>query len=163
MTDTPHTTRPPQSGFSLIEALVALLVLSVGLLGLAGLQLLGMQSSHSAYQRTVASVIATDAGERLWIKLAEEGGALTEADVESVRDDWRDDWMHQAGTDEDGNHAVSLPGMSDANITCENDNVCVISVRWAEGRFQEQGQNQEDETRFDYRVRLPVNITNGNS
>ncbi|MCG5493557.1 type IV pilus modification protein PilV [Ectothiorhodospira variabilis] len=162
MTHMPHTTRSLQNGFSLIEALVALLVLSVGLLGLAGLQLLGMQSSHSAYQRTVASVIAADAGERLWIKLA-EGGELTQADVQAVRDDWRDHWQHQAGTDADGNYPVSLPGMSDADITCENnnddDNVCVISVRWAEGRFEEL----DDESRFDYRVRLPVDITDGNS
>ncbi|AHK79224.1 pilus assembly protein PilV [Ectothiorhodospira haloalkaliphila] len=148
-----------QTGFSLIEALVALLVLSVGLLGLAGLQLLGMQSSHSAYQRTVASVIAADAGERLWIKLAEEGGELTQADVQAVRDDWRDHWQHQAGADADGNYPVSLPGMSDASITCDNDNVCLISVRWSEGRFDEPG----DESQFEYRVRLPVDITNGSS
>ncbi|MCG5520217.1 type IV pilus modification protein PilV [Ectothiorhodospira sp. 9905] len=160
MTPMPSITHSPQTGFSLVESLVALLVLSVGLLGLAGLQLLGMQSSHSAYQRTVASVIATDAGERLWIELSEKGGELTESDVESVRDDWRDDWMHQAGPDADGNHPVSLPGMNDADITCDlSDNVCVISVRWAEGRFDEQN----DESRFDYRVRLPVDITSGSS
>ena len=161
MTPMPSITHSPQTGFSLIEALVALLVLSVGLLGLAGLQLLGMQSSHSAYQRTVASVIATDAGERLWLRLAENQGELTLADVADVRDDWRSHWLHQAGTDADGNHPVSLPGMNDADVNCDlSDNVCVISVRWTEGRFAAESG---DESRFEYRVRLPVEITNGSS
>jgi type IV pilus assembly protein PilV len=43
-----------QKGFSLIEALVAFLILSVGMLGIASLQTMSLKSGHSAAMRTVA-------------------------------------------------------------------------------------------------------------
>jgi len=43
---------------SLIEVLVALLVLSIGLLGLAALQTVSLQGGQSAYYRTQASNLA---------------------------------------------------------------------------------------------------------
>ena len=58
-------------GFTLIEVLVALLVLSVGLLGLAGLQLHALQYAHSSYQRTLVNIQALDMAERMWTHLAE--------------------------------------------------------------------------------------------
>lgn len=57
------------NGFTLLETLIALLVLSFGLLGLAGLQLKTLQSSHSSYQRGLANIIAADAVERLWANM----------------------------------------------------------------------------------------------
>ena len=52
-------------GFTLIEVLVALLVLSIGLLGIAGLQLSSVRDNHSAYLRTQASVLANDILDRM--------------------------------------------------------------------------------------------------
>lgn len=49
-----------QSGFTLIEVLVAIMVLSLGLLGLAGLQATSLQANHSAYLRSQASVLSYD-------------------------------------------------------------------------------------------------------
>lgn len=43
-----------QSGFSLIEALVAFMILSVGMLGVASLQTISLKSGHTALLRTVA-------------------------------------------------------------------------------------------------------------
>jgi len=45
-------------GMSLIEVLVALLVLSIGLLGLAALQTVSLQGGQNAYYRTQASNLA---------------------------------------------------------------------------------------------------------
>jgi type IV pilus assembly protein PilV len=53
------------TGFTLIEVLVSLVVLSVGLLGLAGLQMLNLRASHSAYLRTQASLAAYDMLDRM--------------------------------------------------------------------------------------------------
>ncbi|MEE4301132.1 MAG: type IV pilus modification protein PilV [Pseudomonadales bacterium] len=44
----------PSAGFSLIEILVAVLIVSVGVLGVAGLQLVSLQNNTSAMYRTQA-------------------------------------------------------------------------------------------------------------
>jgi len=54
-----------QSGVSLLEVLIAVLVLSVGLLGIAGLQTANLRNTQSAHQRTVAVLLATSMGERI--------------------------------------------------------------------------------------------------
>lgn len=54
-----------QKGFSLLEVLVALLILSVGLIGLAGLQLTGVQNGRDAYYRSQAIVLAYDIADRM--------------------------------------------------------------------------------------------------
>ncbi|OUD14179.1 type IV pilus modification protein PilV [Thioflexithrix psekupsensis] len=48
------------NGFTMIEMLVALLVLSVGLLGIAALQTTGQQANYRAYVRTQATWLAYD-------------------------------------------------------------------------------------------------------
>lgn len=56
---TPSCARPLQHhGTSLIEVLVALVVLSVGLLGLAGLQLNALKLNQTAMQRSEATLFA---------------------------------------------------------------------------------------------------------
>ncbi len=52
-------------GFSLIEVLVALLVLSIGLLGLAALQTTGLALNHQSYERTQAVLQAYDIIDRM--------------------------------------------------------------------------------------------------
>lgn len=52
-------------GFSLIEVLIALLVLSIGLLGLAALQTIGLKFTHESYQRTQAVLQAYDIIDRI--------------------------------------------------------------------------------------------------
>ncbi len=60
-----HGSRSSERGATLIEVLVALLVLSVGLLGLAGLQMTSLQSNQSAYYRSQATVLAYDITDRM--------------------------------------------------------------------------------------------------
>lgn len=57
--------RKSQQGFSLLEALVTIVVLAVGLLGLAFLQAQGLQLNTSAYSRTQASILASDIIDRM--------------------------------------------------------------------------------------------------
>lgn len=62
--------RPWQSGLSLIEVLVALVLLSIGLLGLAGLQASGMRVGQSSMQRSQAAQLAHDMVERMRANVA---------------------------------------------------------------------------------------------
>lgn len=52
-------------GFTLIEVLVAMLVLAIGLLGLAGLQSRMINSQFEAYQRAQALTLAEDMANRI--------------------------------------------------------------------------------------------------
>ena len=61
----PLILRSQQSGFTLIEVLVAALVLAIGILGLATTMLLGLKSDQGAYFRSQASAIAYDMADRI--------------------------------------------------------------------------------------------------
>ena len=54
-----------QSGFSLLEVLIALLVLSIGLLGLAALQITSLRSNEMANMQTTATQLAYDISDRM--------------------------------------------------------------------------------------------------
>lgn len=62
---TPLTSRGYCSGLTLVEILVALVVLSIGLLGLAGLQTLSLKFNTSAFHRTQATALAYDFADRM--------------------------------------------------------------------------------------------------
>lgn len=66
------TAEDNSSGFSLLEVLIALLVLSIGILGIATLVLQSLGASHRASQSTIAALVALDVNERGWIQVAEE-------------------------------------------------------------------------------------------
>jgi type IV pilus assembly protein PilV len=54
-----------QRGFTLLEVLIALLVLSIGLLGLAALQTVGLRSNQMASLRTLATQMTYDITDRM--------------------------------------------------------------------------------------------------
>lgn len=64
-----HTAKALRSnrdrGFSLLEVLVALLILSVGLLGIAGLQTVSLKFNHQSYERTQATVLISEMIEKI--------------------------------------------------------------------------------------------------
>lgn len=57
--------RAGYDGFTLVEVLVALVVLALGLLGLALLQTTGMRYTTNSYSRTQATYLAYDLAERM--------------------------------------------------------------------------------------------------
>lgn len=54
-----------QNGFTMVELLIALLILAVGLLGMASLMMASMKSNQSAAMRSQASWLAYDIIERM--------------------------------------------------------------------------------------------------
>lgn len=67
-----------QSGLTLLEIMVTLVILSLGLLGLAGLQMTGLKNTRNAYYQTVAAQVVQDLAERI------------KADQSGVGDDYYD-------------------------------------------------------------------------
>ena len=155
------------SGFSLIEVLIALLVISIGLAGIASLHILAMQSAHSSYQTTLSSVIALDLEERLWAALGDDSndGCPNFADVLA---DLNAHWSRSG-----------IPPISDGRITWPSAELATlpalsisldgttdpaspdtttpwvtgtIQVQWAETRF---GETTEQ---FAYTARVPCRV-----
>lgn len=60
-----HSSWRKQSGVSLLESLVALLILALGVLGMLGVQLKSLSDNQSATQRAIAVRLAEDLFERI--------------------------------------------------------------------------------------------------
>ncbi len=60
-----HTRLNLYKGATLIEVMVALVIVAVGLLGLAGLQATGLNNNGNAEKRTQATIVANDMIERV--------------------------------------------------------------------------------------------------
>ncbi len=71
----PRRKRP--AGFSLVELLVAVLVMGVGVLGVTGLQMLGMQTNRSALFGMQAAQLADDMLDRVRANSGGSGGAAS--------------------------------------------------------------------------------------
>jgi len=136
-----------QSGFSLIEALIALLVLSIGMLGAAAMQLNALQGAHMAYQRSIATLAAQDAQERLWAQVRRDGNdqLVCPNDLNLLNFDLEAEWQDAWG------ELRFLPGFAGKSTIRPRSGNCVfdITAGWDEGRVEE-GQEA-----FTYRVRLP--------
>ena len=57
--------KPPVGGFSLLEVMVALFVLSIAMIGIAGLQVTSKRTNFEAVQRTTATMLAQELLERI--------------------------------------------------------------------------------------------------
>lgn len=109
-------------GFSLIEVLVAVLVLAIGLLGLAGLQLTGLKSNHSAYVRSQAALLAYDITERM---RANRAAALVgDYDNCAAYDDCAD-WEASVS---------ALMGEGATGTIIRNGNTVEIQIAWDDSR-----------------------------
>ena len=53
------------NGFTLIEVLIAMLIVAIGLMSIAALQFRGLQYSHDAYLRSQVNILAYDMADRI--------------------------------------------------------------------------------------------------
>lgn len=110
-------------GFTLIEVLITMLVISIGVLGVAATQLQSLQFAHSSFQRSVAVLQASDLAERLWAGLCDLPGGLG-----NITTQWEAD------------HAGVLPGgLSPVVVLDVTGRVPTyqITIRWSDGRAVE--------------------------
>lgn len=133
-------TESRQDGMTLIEVMVALLVLSVGVLGVAMLQLSALKHTDSALRSTQVSFIAHDLLERIRANpdahyaIASLNHAPGSGNLTLARDqdlfDFADQLRRMAG--DDAQACVSVTG---ARVTIEID--------WNDSRAQGDGAQRE--------------------
>jgi len=144
-------------GFTMIEVLIALLVLAIGLIGMASLQLTSVKTAHSSYLRSIASSIALDMEEQLWIEVANmnSDGCPNPA---IVADRVQEIWSGRLGDDTWATHEIAtLPGIgadgsitaavsAAADVTPEGTPFWVeidFTLNWAEQRFENENDNEQ--------------------
>ncbi len=133
------TNRQKSAGFTLLEVLIATVVLAVGLLGMAGLQWTALRNNHSSYLRSQAVVMAYDMMDRM---RANKGGA-TSADYDRSYGDTVPTQscssycttaeMADADVEEWVTALSRLPS-GDGSIAVATDGLATIFVRWNDSR-----------------------------
>ena len=117
-----------QSGTTLLEVLITVVLVSVGLLGLAGLQLATVQNTNSAGERFEATTLAQDILERMRanrlqalngdynLDMADDpaGAGLVATDL--------DDWMAALETLPQGDGAIAVAA----------DGLVTIDIQWTD-------------------------------
>ncbi|MEO0616061.1 MAG: type IV pilus modification protein PilV [Pseudomonadota bacterium] len=128
-----------QGGYTLLEILVAAIILTGGLIGLASMQASGTRLNNSAYLRTQASILAYDIADRMRanraavvansydIALADAtpGSPTTVADIDLVQ--WRTALAYYLPA---GNGSIE----TDAGATADAPQRATITVQWNDGR-----------------------------
>jgi len=118
-------------GFSLIEVLVATVVMSIGLLGLASLQVSGLRVGQSSFYRAQAAQLATDMADRLRANFGEArtcelalGDAAPSSPSNTCERDLAE-WRAKLRALPGGNGAVEVDPAS---------NLVTVTVRWDDSR-----------------------------
>lgn len=128
-----------ERGTTLIETLVALLVLSIGLLGIAGMQMTSLQNNRGAHLRSQAQVLSYDIADRM---RANRNAALmggytiafgASASGSTVQVIDLNNWKQSL--------AAALPA-GDGQIDIVGTNMVRITVRWTDSLGTQQFTTQ---------------------
>lgn len=130
--------RARQRGLSMIEVLVAIVIISLGLLGMAGLQAASLRGSQSAVYRSQAAQFAADMAERMRGNLGDARNyAIAIGDPvpsgTTVTDLDRADWLARLAT---------LPAGTGGIVVDTVNNVVSITVQWDDSRAGGNAQAQ---------------------
>lgn len=152
--------RNKQHGFTLLEVMIALLVLSIGLLGLAALQTTGLRSNEMASMRTTSTMLAYDISERM--RANSRGtidsdyligsGAVTGSVPDCTLADCTTAQMATFDLSQWKAAIALLPGgQGDITRTAGLPLVHTITVRWDENRTGASGVNCPPQDKNDLR------------
>ncbi|MCC6136508.1 MAG: type IV pilus modification protein PilV [Gammaproteobacteria bacterium] len=139
-----------QTGFTLIEILVTVIVLSIGLLGLAGLQAVALKFNSTAYQRSQATVLIYDMIERVRSNSGTDrvdylscilGGACMDPTVQTDIQQWN----NMIGQNLPSGNGLITRCSPNSVPPCPA-NTYVFSVTWDDSRGQDALRNVEIRT-----------------
>jgi type IV pilus assembly protein PilV len=123
-------------GFSLLEVMVSVGILSVALLGTAGLMAASLRNTNTAYYRSQATILADDMLDRIRTNIAEAKG--DKYDIDSYAAGTEPDLTGKAGLAlydcEEWTAMIgeSLPG-GVGTVQVDDDDVATIEIKWSDG------------------------------
>jgi type IV pilus assembly protein PilV len=125
-----HSKTSSQRGMTLIEILVAIVVLSIGLVGLAGLQLKGLQVNQGSTLRSQAAILTEELAELLRAdRTNAAGGAYTFTGTGATPPAALAEWWLRVQQLPGGNATILAPVLGAANSVS-----IPISVQWVDSR-----------------------------
>lgn len=130
-----------QDGMTLIEVLVALLILSVGLLGAAAVQLNALKYTDSSLKTTQASFIAYDMMDRIRASYSNSSGAdytitpPASGNLNNVRDQDLYDFT---------TNIVAFGGPTATGSIVANQRVFTITINWDDSRAVGSDNPEQD-------------------
>ena len=121
---TPRSLRRAEAGFTLLEALVALLIFSIGFLALIALQITSIRMSSNAKYRSDAALLANQMIANLWVSDRVPANMQTAYGTGGAN---YDTWL--------GNVQATLPGVAAAaasapTVQIGNDGTVTIDLYW---------------------------------
>lgn len=114
-----------QSGVTLIEVLITLIVVAVGLLGMVALQSVSMRNAQGSHHHTLATVIAYDALDR--VRVAVDGRTAVGNVPNAILTEVANVFTAARFTDQ-------FPGALVVGLVADNADV-VVTVSWADDRL----------------------------
>lgn len=144
----------PQRGFTLIEVLISILILSVGLLGAAAMQLQSLKFTQGSQWRSQANFLAYDIVERIRANRTNVGSyALALSDgppgggLDTIAKIDLSDWLGQLST--------TIPG-GDGSITWTNASreLVIVVVSNDQAKVRSVGGGTVAASTFTYSTRL---------
>jgi type IV pilus assembly protein PilV len=135
-----------QSGLSLIEVMVSIVIMSVGLLGIAGLQLKALKNTYASFQRSVATLQAQDLSDRLWASTCIFSNS---AKLDLIKQEWRAAHSTSAAT------KLSMPEWFGDFTPPDANNLFIITIQWKDVMVNQSGNTGETQA-FTQVVRIPT-------
>jgi len=135
-----------QSGITLLEVLISIVIIAFGLLGVAAMQITGLKNNQSAYYRATANILAYDMLDRM--RANKKGiingsydtggnfldGKTTPGSMGSMVQTDKELWLTQLG-----NH---LPGSKGKIEAAANTAVLRVTIQWNDERGIGGGTSQ---------------------
>lgn len=153
-----HPSPAAQRGFTLVEILVTVVLISVGLLGVAALQLTTLRGNQDAYVRSQASVLAGDILDRMRVNPFDFRKDGYSADFNGEGDestragkDLRD-WQEEIDRTLPGTDVESAGRVVRTFDPATRRQVVTITIRWRE-RGEGKGAEVDDKDGVDGELR----------
>nr|WP_298725680.1 type IV pilus modification protein PilV [uncultured Steroidobacter sp.] len=140
-----------QRGFTLIEILVTVVLISVGLLGVAALQLTTLRGNQDAYVRSQASVLAGDILDRMRVNPFDFRAGSYSVDFNGEGDDstraGQDlrDWQRDIDRTLPGTDTEAAGRIERTYDAATRRHVVTVTIRWRE-RGDGSGADEQNDT-----------------
>lgn len=148
--------RCKQRGVSLLEVLIAMLILSFGLLGLASLQMTTLRNNQSSFERSRAIMAVYSIADSLRTDPATASGTLNPGTGTAATNiaTWKDGLAQHLGEDATGSVVCTSDTITPPTFDQITTYICTVTVTWNDSLGGMQGAQGNSTQTMTTQVRL---------